>query len=61
MSNTGSDYQYQNASDMQAAFEEMTLGKKRKGGQGQLYPPELFENELREHEFAVLLAESDDH
>lgn len=29
---------------MQAAFEEMTLGKKRKGAKGQLYPSELFEN-----------------
>ena len=39
LSNTGSEYQYQNASDMQAAYLEMTTGKKRKGGKGELYPP----------------------
>lgn len=44
LSNTGSDYQYQNASDMQAAYEEMTTGKKRKGGRTPIFPPELYEN-----------------
>jgi hypothetical protein len=42
LSNTGSEYQYQNANDMQEAYEEMTTGKKRKGGKGEIYPSELY-------------------
>ena len=59
LSNTGSEYQYQDAGDMQAAYLEMTTGKKRKGGKGELFPPELFENELRRYEFETLLAQAD--
>lgn len=29
---------------MQAAYEEMTTGKKRKGGRTPIFPPELYEN-----------------
>ena len=60
LSNTGSEYQYQNAGDMQAAYLEMTTGKKRKGGKGELFPPELYENELRRFEFQALLSEADE-
>lgn len=59
LSNTGSEYQYQNASDMQAAYEQMTTGKKQKGGKFQLFPPDLFENELRMFQFEALLTEGD--
>lgn len=44
LSNTGSDYQYRDADDMQAAYEQMTTGKKRKGGNKQLFHCELYEN-----------------
>lgn len=37
LSNTGSDYQYKDADDMQAAYDQMTTGKKRKGAQRQLF------------------------
>lgn len=37
LSNTGSEYQYKDADDMQAAYEQMTTGKKPKGGQLQLF------------------------
>jgi hypothetical protein len=49
LSNTGSDYQYRDADDMQAAYEQMTTGKKRKGAHQQLFHCELFENEFRRH------------
>ena len=45
---------------MHAAYLEMTTGKKRKGGKGQLFPPELNENELRRFEFQVLLNEAEE-
>jgi len=48
LSNTGSEYQYRDADDMQAAYDQMMTGKKRKGGSFELFHGELFENEFRE-------------
>lgn len=42
LSNTGSDYQYKDATDMQAAYDQMTTGKKRKGAQKQLFHCEYY-------------------
>jgi hypothetical protein len=58
LSNTGSDYQYRDANDMQAAYDQMTTGKKRKGSHMQLYHCEYYENEFRRYEFDNLLASS---
>jgi hypothetical protein len=44
LSNTGSDYQYRDADDMQAAYDQMTTGKKRKGALKQLFHCEYYEN-----------------
>jgi len=42
LSNTGSDYQYRDADDMQAAYDQMTTGKKRKGANKQLFHCEKY-------------------
>jgi len=58
LSNTGSDYQYKDAKDMKAAYDQMTTGKKRQGSHLQLYHCEYYENEFRRFEFENLLAAS---
>ena len=55
LSNTDSDYQYQDAEDMQAAYDQMLTGKKGKSGKLQLCHCEMYENLFREEEFRSLL------
>ena len=55
LSNTGSDYQYRDATDMQAAYDQLLTGKRGKGGRCELFHCEHYENLFRQAEFQHLL------